>query len=79
MPVFECNPSCACDSSCPNRVVQNGSKVELEVRKTVHKGWGVFTKQDLIEGGPSQPHPAITRTATPPNQPDPQEHSSWST
>ena len=25
-------------------------QVQLEVRKTVHKGWGVFTKQDIVEG-----------------------------
>ena len=24
MPVFECNPSCKCNASCVNRVVQNG-------------------------------------------------------
>ncbi|KZT72048.1 SET domain-containing protein [Daedalea quercina L-15889] len=41
-PIFECNDFCGCSEDCPNRVVQHGRKQAIEIRKTRHKGWGVF-------------------------------------
>jgi len=37
--IFECNSKCKCDSECPNRVVQNGTKCKLAVFKTENRGW----------------------------------------
>jgi histone-lysine N-methyltransferase SUV39H len=40
--IYECNFSCKCDpETCPNRVVQRGRQVPLEIFKTARKGWGV--------------------------------------
>ncbi|KAF8908214.1 hypothetical protein CPB84DRAFT_1870809 [Gymnopilus junonius] len=41
-PVFECNDLCGCGPECQNRVVQHGRKVQVMIKKTEHKGWGVF-------------------------------------
>jgi hypothetical protein len=44
MPIWECNEYCGCDlSACPNRVVQRGRTVGLDIFKTKEKGWGVRT------------------------------------
>ena len=40
-PIYECNKRCSCSATCPNRVVQNGSKYKLCIFKTISKGWGV--------------------------------------
>lgn len=40
--IHECNKKCRCDSSCRNRVVQNGRKVPLCIFRTANGcGWGV--------------------------------------
>lgn len=49
-PIFECNSACTCTISCGNRVVQRGIKCLLEVRSTVHRGWGVFSREPLPSG-----------------------------
>ncbi|KAG9004966.1 hypothetical protein FRB94_001935 [Tulasnella sp. JGI-2019a] len=49
-PVFECNAACSCDEYCQNKVVQNGRKVRLSLKKTKHKGWGVFAEEDIPYG-----------------------------
>ncbi|KAH9839555.1 uncharacterized protein C8Q71DRAFT_795758 [Rhodofomes roseus] len=41
-PIFECNDFCGCSDDCSNRVVQHGRRYAIEIRKTRHKGWGVF-------------------------------------
>ena len=46
-PVFECNSRCACLGSCPNRVVQKGQQLYLQVFKTKHKGWGLRTLESI--------------------------------
>lgn len=48
--IYECNSKCTCNSRCPNKVVQNGIKVQLEVFRTLRKGWGVRCKQDIPRG-----------------------------
>lgn len=40
-PVFECNSCCGCPESCPNRVVQKGQHLQLQVFKTECKGWAL--------------------------------------
>lgn len=35
--VYECNDMCRCNKSCPNRILQNGVRVKLEVFKTEKK------------------------------------------
>lgn len=48
--IFECNSWCKCSSKCSNRVVQNGIRFRLQVRKTIGKGWGVCTLDDIPTG-----------------------------
>ncbi|XP_002986381.2 histone-lysine N-methyltransferase SUVR5 [Selaginella moellendorffii] len=48
--VYECNTSCMCSEECPNRVLQRGVKVKLEVFKTRHKGWAVRAAQNISRG-----------------------------
>ncbi|XP_077172382.1 histone-lysine N-methyltransferase EHMT2-like isoform X2 [Paroedura picta] len=47
---FECSMLCACGSSCPNRVVQRGTRVQLQLFRVPAKGWGVRTVQDVPQG-----------------------------
>ncbi|XP_068159995.1 histone-lysine N-methyltransferase Su(var)3-9-like [Drosophila tropicalis] len=50
-PIIECNSLCSCDSTCPNRVVQNGRRLELVLFKTSNGcGWGVRTVRALAKG-----------------------------
>lgn len=42
--VYECNQMCSCNRTCPNRVLQNGVRVKLEVFKT-EKKVGFFSLQ----------------------------------
>lgn len=48
--IFECNSLCSCSSKCSNRVVQNGIRVRLQIQKTIRKGWGVHTLDDIPAG-----------------------------
>ncbi|KAJ2910538.1 hypothetical protein GGI21_000776 [Coemansia aciculifera] len=48
--IVECGPLCKCADKCVNRIVQRGSKAELELRRYEHKGWGVVTKKPLPRG-----------------------------
>ncbi|KAB5564775.1 hypothetical protein DKX38_004829 [Salix brachista] len=48
--VFECGPGCGCGPSCINRASQHGLKYQLEVYRTVNKGWAVRS-WDLIPSG----------------------------
>uniref|UniRef100_A0A7C9CQX8 [Histone H3]-lysine(4) N-trimethyltransferase n=1 Tax=Opuntia streptacantha TaxID=393608 RepID=A0A7C9CQX8_OPUST len=48
--VYECNHLCKCSKTCPNRVLQNGLKVKLEVFKTEKKGWGVRACESILRG-----------------------------
>ncbi|XP_077592922.1 histone-lysine N-methyltransferase EHMT1-like isoform X1 [Stigmatopora nigra] len=48
--IFECNHACSCWRTCKNRVVQNGLRTRLELFRTLKKGWGVRTLQDIPQG-----------------------------
>ncbi|XP_022775257.1 histone-lysine N-methyltransferase SUVR5-like isoform X2 [Durio zibethinus] len=48
--VYECNHMCSCNRACPNRVLQNGVRVKLEVFKTENKGWGVRAGEPILSG-----------------------------
>lgn len=50
-PVFECNRHCACDSTCMNRVVQQGRQHSLCIFKTANGcGWSVRTLRTIWKG-----------------------------
>ncbi|KAI3669886.1 hypothetical protein L6452_41348 [Arctium lappa] len=48
--VYECNKNCSCNKNCPNRVLQNGVRVKLEVFKTEDKGWAVRAAEPIDRG-----------------------------
>ncbi|KAK9108768.1 hypothetical protein Sjap_016828 [Stephania japonica] len=48
--VYECSSMCSCDTTCANRVLQNGLRVKLEVFKTVDKGWGLRAREAIARG-----------------------------
>ncbi|KAM7265750.1 hypothetical protein ACFE04_003433 [Oxalis oulophora] len=48
--VYECNSMCNCNKTCPNRVLQNGVQVKLEVFKTENKGWAVRVGEPILRG-----------------------------
>ncbi|RHZ77705.1 hypothetical protein Glove_174g157 [Diversispora epigaea] len=50
--IYECNSSCTCDSSlCPNRVVQHGIRIPLQIFKTTDgRGWGVRALRNIYKG-----------------------------
>ncbi|XP_015949609.1 histone-lysine N-methyltransferase SUVR5-like [Arachis duranensis] len=48
--VYECNQMCRCKRSCPNRILQNGVRVKLEVFKTEKKGWAVRVGEAILRG-----------------------------
>lgn len=41
LPLYECHDSCSCSSSCPNRVMEQGRKVPLQIFRTENRGWGM--------------------------------------
>ncbi|KAK9682105.1 hypothetical protein RND81_10G050700 [Saponaria officinalis] len=48
--ITECGLSCDCDSSCLNRVTQNGISVKLKIVRVTKKGWGLFADQFISSG-----------------------------
>ncbi|XP_053552016.1 histone-lysine N-methyltransferase SUV39H1 isoform X2 [Bombina bombina] len=47
-PIYECNASCRCGPSCPNRVVQKGIQYKLQIFRTPNgRGWGVRTMEKI--------------------------------
>ena len=40
MPIYECHSGCACSDKCPNRVVDRGRKLPLQIFRTKKTGWG---------------------------------------
>ncbi|ROV89804.1 hypothetical protein VSDG_08580 [Cytospora chrysosperma] len=51
-PIYECHEGCRCNKSlCPNRVVERGRKVPLQIFRTEDdRGWGVRTMRELKRG-----------------------------
>ncbi|KAL6634993.1 hypothetical protein ACP70R_027664 [Stipagrostis hirtigluma subsp. patula] len=49
-PVYECNSSCNCDTSCKNKVSQKGLLVKLELFRTENKGWAIRAAQPIPQG-----------------------------
>ncbi|CAG7819800.1 unnamed protein product [Allacma fusca] len=52
-PIYECNRKCKCDSSCPNRVVQDGQNSTMQFcifRTSNGCGWGVKTLKAIKKG-----------------------------
>ncbi len=39
-PIYECHAECGCSISCPNRVVERGRQVPLQIFRTDNRGWG---------------------------------------
>ncbi|KAJ3812108.1 hypothetical protein F5876DRAFT_25320, partial [Lentinula aff. lateritia] len=50
LPVFECGSLCACSEECRNRVVSQGRKCKVMLKKTENKGWGVFACERIPKG-----------------------------
>ena len=40
-PIYECHEGCNCSLNCPNRVVERGRTVPLQIFRTEDRGWGV--------------------------------------
>ncbi|PIA14653.1 SET domain-containing protein [Coemansia reversa NRRL 1564] len=49
-PIYECNDMCGCSSDCPNRVVQRGNIIEIDIFRTKAKGWGASTRRQIRKG-----------------------------
>ncbi|KAL2756462.1 hypothetical protein ACRALDRAFT_1081692 [Sodiomyces alcalophilus JCM 7366] len=49
-PIYECHDGCACSEACPNRVVERGRKVPLQIFRTKKTGWGVRCPVDIKKG-----------------------------
>ncbi|KAI1157293.1 SET domain-containing protein [Nemania serpens] len=49
-PIYECHESCICSPACPNRVVERGRKVPLQIFRTKNRGWGVRCTVDIKKG-----------------------------
>ncbi|KAI0009678.1 SET domain protein [Xylariaceae sp. FL0662B] len=49
-PIYECHESCACGPDCPNRVVERGRKIPLQIFRTENRGWGVRSTVDIKKG-----------------------------
>lgn len=51
-PIYECHEACCCaQDHCPNRVVERGRKVPLQIFRTAdNRGWGVRTMRELKRG-----------------------------
>lgn len=39
-PIYECHERCKCSKSCPNRVVERGRQIPLQIFRTNDRGWG---------------------------------------
>ncbi|KAJ6445516.1 stress response protein (Ish1) [Purpureocillium lavendulum] len=50
IPLYECHQGCSCASDCPNRVVERGRTISLQIFRTEDRGWGVRTQEALKKG-----------------------------
>ncbi|KAK6643619.1 hypothetical protein RUM43_005129 [Polyplax serrata] len=49
--IYECNQRCKCGPTCLNRVAQHPLQLNLQVFRTLRKGWGLRTLNDIPQGG----------------------------
>lgn len=49
-PIYECHTGCKCSLKCPNRVVERGRRVPLQIFRTKERGWGVRCPVDIKKG-----------------------------
>lgn len=49
-PIYECQSRCACGPDCPNRVVERGRQIPLQIFRTKTRGWGVRSTVDIKKG-----------------------------
>lgn len=50
-PIYECHEGCRCSADCPNRIVERGRQVPLQIFRTENgRGWGVKTMRELKKG-----------------------------
>lgn len=49
-PIYECHSGCSCSTRCPNRVVERGRTVPLQIFRTEDRGWGVCCPVDIKKG-----------------------------
>ncbi|KAF3766746.1 putative Ash1 [Cryphonectria parasitica EP155] len=50
-PIYECHEGCRCSKAgCPNRIVERGRQVPLQIFRTDNRGWGVKTMRALKRG-----------------------------
>ncbi|KAF4962086.1 hypothetical protein FSARC_9820 [Fusarium sarcochroum] len=50
MPIYECHQGCSCSIHCPNRVVERGRTIPLEIFRTEDRGWGVRSPVSIRKG-----------------------------
>ena len=49
--IYECNRNCKCNpETCANRVIQKGPMNQLQIFKTLNRGWGVRALQFIPKG-----------------------------
>ncbi|KAJ2162628.1 hypothetical protein GGF46_000501 [Coemansia sp. RSA 552] len=49
-PISECSDLCECSADCPNRVVQRGNVIDIDIFRTGAKGWGALTRKAIRKG-----------------------------
>jgi [histone H3]-lysine9 N-trimethyltransferase SUV39H len=49
-PIYECHEGCRCSRECPNRVVERGRTIPLQIFQTENRGWGVRSTVDIRRG-----------------------------
>nr|AHF96251.1 histone H3-lysine 9 N-methyltransferase [Epichloe festucae] len=50
VPIYECHQGCCCAANCPNRVVERGRTVPLQIFRTEDRGWGVRSTESIKKG-----------------------------
>ncbi|KOS22565.1 Histone-lysine N-methyltransferase [Escovopsis weberi] len=50
LPLYECHAACSCSRDCPNRVVERGRTVPLQIFRTHDRGWGVRSQVEIQKG-----------------------------
>ncbi|KAK0636512.1 hypothetical protein B0T17DRAFT_83476 [Bombardia bombarda] len=49
-PIYECHAECNCSAQCPNRVVERGRTIPLQIFRTEDRGWGVRSLVGIKKG-----------------------------